>query len=202
MNKLLSTKTARVISTIFVPPSFTIILFTFFAFYLESTVEKKIITIVVALVFGFMLQIMLFIFLRRQGKIKDIDASVKEERAMPFLISTGFYLAGLLVLIYAGINLVSIGFWFCYISNTLIVVFINKSWKISVHAAGAAGPVAILAFIFGATGLWSLVILIMVGWSRVKLKCHNLAQVTAGVLLGFGSTYIQMYLIYHWFGNG
>ena len=134
--------------------------------------------------------------------IVDIDASEKDERTMPFLISVLFYLAGLIIMIYAEINLVSIGFWFCYITNTLIVILINKGWKISVHAAGVSGPVAALTFVLGLNGLWFTVLIFAIGWARIKLNCHTLAQVTAGALLGFGSTFAQMYFIYHWFGHG
>ncbi len=202
MNNILSPKVARIISTIFVPPSFTILIYTFFALRFETEVQRIVITILVAFIFGFTLQISLFLFLRKRGLLVDLDASVKEERTMPFLISVLFYIAGLAILIYAKINIISIGFWFCYISNTLIVILINKKWKISVHAAGAAGPAAALIFILGSSGLWTLIILLMVDWSRIKLKCHNFAQVLAGSVLGFGSAFIQIYLIYHWFGHG
>ncbi len=202
MQNILTNKIARVISTVFVPPSFTIIIYTYFAFRFETEVQKIIITILVAFIFGFVLQIALFVFLRNRGKLVDLDASVKEERTVPFLISVLFYTAGLFILIFARINIISIGFWFCYISNTLIVILINKKWKISVHAAGAAGPAAALTFVLGATGLWTLILLTLVGWSRIKLKCHSLSQVSAGALLGFGSAYFQIYLIYHWFGHG
>ena len=121
---------------------------------------------------------------------------------MPFMISIIFYLAGLLILVFAGINIVSIGFWFCYISNTLIVIFINRIWKISVHATGAAGSAAALTFAAGTVGLWLIPVITAVGWSRVKLKCHNFAQVAAGAVFGFCSTYVQIYFIYRWFGHG
>ena len=202
MKNLLSVKIARIISTLFVPPSFTIIIFTYFAFYYENEAGKIITTILVAFIFGFASQIALFIYLRKRGMIVDMDASDKDERTMPFFVSVLFYTAGLIIMVFAKINPVSIGFWFCYISNTLVVILINKHWKISVHAAGVAGPVAALTFAFGGAGLWFSVIIAAVGWARVKLKCHTLAQVAAGALLGFGSTYIQMYLIYHWFGHG
>ncbi len=202
LKKSVSYKIARLISTVFVPPSFTILLFTYFALKYEDDPGKILATILTAFIFGFTLQIILFISLRKRGIIADLDVSDKEERTKPFLISIVFYLAGLLVLISAGINIVSIGFWFCYISNTLIVILINKVWKISVHATGAAGPAAALTYAAGTGGLLLVPVIIAVGWSRVKLKCHNPAQVAAGVIFGFCSTYAQIYFIYRWFGHG
>ncbi|HEY6436450.1 MAG TPA: hypothetical protein VIY47_07660, partial [Ignavibacteriaceae bacterium] len=114
MTKNLNNQLARIISTLFVPPSFTIIVFTLFAVTLETEFVKIISTILVAFIFGFAAQIILFVFLRRQGKIVDLDASVKEERTIPFLISVGFYLIGLIILILFKVNPISIAFWFCY----------------------------------------------------------------------------------------
>ncbi len=198
--QLIQNKIARIISTLFVPPSFTIIVFTLFAFTLETESLKKIITILVAFLFGFASPIILFVVLRKQRKIIDLDASVKEERTNPFLISVGFYLIGLVILITFKVNIISIAFWFCYISNTLVTILINRRWKISAHAMGAAGPLAAVTFTFGPIALLFAIIVFLVGWSRIQLKVHNWAQVLAGTLLAFVSTYLQIYFIVYLFG--
>ncbi|HCY77339.1 MAG TPA: phosphoesterase PA-phosphatase [Ignavibacteriales bacterium] len=194
-----SHKFARIISTIFVPPSFTIIIFTLFAFTLETEPQKIIVTILIAIVFGFIAPIALFLFLRKKGKLADQDASKKEERTIPFLIAIVFYLIGLLLMIKYQLNIISIAFWFCYISNTIITIIINKFWKISAHAMGAAGPFSAMVFTFGWIGILMLPIVILVGWTRIELKCHSISQVVAGVLLAFISVYLQMYLITKYF---
>ncbi len=200
MEKPFTYKTARVISTIFVPPSFTLLIYIYFAFTLETEPLKRIITILTALIFGFILHILLFIYFRKKGKLVNLDATIKEERTAPFLISLIIYCAGFFILIYARINIISIAFWFCYISNTLIVVLINKYWKISVHSLGAAGAVAALTYSAGAAGFLLIFVTVLVGWSRIKLKCHNFYQVLAGILMGFFSSYLQIYFIVKWFG--
>jgi membrane-associated phospholipid phosphatase len=200
VEKNFSDKAARIISTLFVPPSFTILIFTYFAFHLENNLYQKLVTIITAFVFGFALQIILFVFLRKMGKIIDIDASVKEERTVPFLISIIFYIIGLVILVQNHVNLISTAFWFCYITNTFIVVIINRKWKISAHAAGAAGPLAAIFSVLGTNGLWFMFLFFVIGWARIKLKCHNFLQVIAGGILGFVSTYIQIHLIVLWQG--
>jgi len=192
-------KLARIISTIFVPPSFTIIIFTLFALHLETEHTQRYITILVALIFGFISPIVLFLNYRKKGKIIDLDASVKEERTIPMFISVIFFIVGLLLLFTFNINIVSVAFWFCYISNTLIAIIINKNWKISAHTMGAAGPLAALFFLFGPVILVFLVIVVLVGWSRIQLKCHSFSQVMAGGIFAFISTYIQIYLIVSYF---
>ena len=194
-------KLARIISNVFVPPSFTIIIFTLFAFHLETEPAQKYITIFVALLFGFISPIVLFLYYRKKGKIVDLDASVKEERTVPMSISVIFFIIGLLVLITFNVNIVSTAFWFCYISNTLITIFINEKWKISAHTMGAAGPLAAVTFLFGPMALVFLVIVVLVGWSRIQLKCHSFGQVMAGGVFAFISTYIQIYLIVSYFST-
>jgi len=196
-----SHKLARIISTLFVPPAFTIIIYSIFAFTLESDLSKSIGTILIAFIFGFLAPIALFLLLRKKGKIIDQDASIKEERTFPFLIAILFYLIGLVLMINFGLNIISIAFWICYISNTLITIFINKYWKISAHAMGAAGPFAAVTFAFGWIGFVILPFVLIVGWSRIELKCHTASQVVAGILFAFFSVYIQMSLILKYFGN-
>jgi membrane-associated phospholipid phosphatase len=141
------------------------------------------------------------LYYRKKGKIIDLDASIKEERTFPMSISAIFFIIGLLVLIAFNVNIVSIAFWFCYISNTLITIIINKNWKISAHTMGAAGPLAAVSFLFGPIALVFLVIVILVGWSRIQLKCHSFAQVMAGGIFAFISTYIQIHLIVSYFSK-
>jgi len=99
---------ARVISTLLVPPSFTLLLFVLFAFTIENTIDKGIALIAVTFIFAFTLPILLFIYRRKQGKIVDIDATVKEERTFPFLIAILFYVVGFFILIKAQVNIISI----------------------------------------------------------------------------------------------
>jgi membrane-associated phospholipid phosphatase len=196
-----TTKLARIISTLFVPPSFTIIVFIIFALTLEAELLQKTVTILTAFIFGFSAQITLFVHFRKKGKIVDLDASVKEERTKPFLISVGFYLVGMVILIIFKAHIISIAFWFCYISNTLVTILINKQWKISAHTMGAAGPLAAVTLVFGPIALVFSSIIFLVGWSRIHLKVHNFAQVFAGIIFAFSSTYLQMYFIIKWFNK-
>lgn len=201
MDKLFSKKFARFISTLFVPPSFTVLIYIYFAFNLESDFTKRLVLLIVTFIFGFALHIALFLLFKHKGRLVDMDASIKEERTTPFLLSSLIYLTGLGILIYYRINIIPVAFWFCYISNIFIVVLINKFWKISVHAIGACGALASVFFTIGPAGLIFFFIPVLVGWSRVKLKFHTLPQVLAGAVLGFCSVYIQMYFIVKWFSH-
>ena len=190
---------AKIISILFVPPSFTIILFTYFAFAFENELTKRLILILTAFTFGLAFHVIFFIYLRKKGRLVDSDASIKEERTFPYLISSLFYISGLAILIFFGINIISTAFWFCYISNTILIMMINKSWKISAHTMGAAGPLAALFFSKGWESLFFLPLIILIGWGRIHRGVHTFAQVFAGALVGFISTYLQMFIIVNLF---
>lgn len=188
-------KFARIISTIFVPPSFTIIVYLIFAFTIETTIQKSLTVFLVALIFGFVLPITMFVLMRKKKMISDNDAMVKDQRTLPYLIAIVFYSVGLIILIYAEVSKISIAFWFCYISNTIVTIIINKYWKISAHSMGASGAAAALFFTFGWSSFVAMIITLLVGWSRIELKCHTIGQVAAGIILAFISVYIQLKII-------
>lgn len=198
MYSINSAKIARIISILFVPPSFTILVFAYFAIVLETYHINRTILLSVALTFGFAFHIIFFFYLRRKGSLADSDASIKEERSLPYLVAILFYVLGLIILINCRINIISIAFWFCYISNTFVIFVINRKWKISAHSMGAGGPLAAITYVLGMPGLIFTFILLLVGWARIKLKIHTVSQVIAGGLFGFISTYLQMYLIIHY----
>jgi len=188
-------KLARIISTLFVPPSFTIIVYFIFALSVEQTLKKSLIVFLVALVFGFLAPITMFVIMRRKKMISDNDAMIKDQRTLPYFIAIVFYTIGLIILILSKVSIISIAFWFCYISNTIITILINKYWKISAHSMGASGAAAALFFVFGWSSFAAMIVAILVGWSRIELKCHTLQQVIAGIVLAFVSVYVQMKFI-------
>jgi len=177
------------------PPVFTLVTFTIFALLLETETQKQLAVIIVAFVFGFAAPIALYIVFRKSGKLSDKDALIKEERTIPFFIATGFYTIGFVLLIIFEVNIISIAFWFCYITNTLLTILINRNEKISVHTMGASGTMAALIFIFGSAALFLMIVVITVGWARIRLECHSFIQVVLGFFSAFISTYLQIFII-------
>ncbi|SFQ58804.1 hypothetical protein SAMN05421810_11060 [Amycolatopsis arida] len=65
------------------------------------------------------------------------------------------------------------------------VITVAARWKISMHTAVSAGGVAMLALLYGPWALPLLLLVAVVGWSRVVLRDHTAAQVAAGAAVGF-----------------
>lgn len=192
MNNKSLQKLARIISTIFIPPTLTLISFIYLALTFENYTSEKIFLIVIATVFGFILQIASFIFFYKKGLVSDVDVKIKDERTIPYFVSIVIFVIGLIFLLIYGASKISIAFWFCYISNTFLVIFINRYLKISIHAMSVSGSLALFTFVLGIKAVVFLPILSAVGWSRIKLKCHSLLEVVSGAILGFISVYFQL----------
>ncbi len=184
-NKLSSSKIARIISNAFIPPVNLLYLFLYLGYYFEGETSKRIIVILIAIIFGFVLPVSLFFYLRHKNKISNEDATNKEERQIPYLFSTLFAIIAMLVLLYFDTSTISILAWLSYVINTIILITINKYWKISAHAIGIASPWAIILYTNFSLFPIFVIILLLVGWSRIKLNVHTLPQVISGSLLGY-----------------
>ncbi|OKI89083.1 hypothetical protein AMK10_30670 [Streptomyces sp. CB02058] len=66
----------------------------------------------------------------------------------------------------------------------LVLMVITFLWKVSVHSAVAAGALAVLASLYGPWWALSAPLVALIGWSRVRLRCHTVAQVAVGACVG------------------
>ncbi len=194
IQKSSSYKSARILSTLFVPPTLTLFSFSYLGLQLEPSLDKKMLVVSSAFLFTFFLPIVFFVIMLKKNQIVNQDAELKEERTIPFLFGLALLLIGYFLLRSYNIQPLTLAFWFCYIANTAAIILINKIWKISIHALGIAAPFALFLYISSWIAYPLLVLLFIVGWSRINLKCHTFAQVIAGALFGFLSTYVQLYL--------
>jgi membrane-associated phospholipid phosphatase len=65
----------------------------------------------------------------------------------------------------------------------VIYMTINRWWKISVHTGFVTASITLLIILYGAVGLAAVVLLPLIGWSRVKLEHHSPMQVAVGAIL-------------------
>ena len=140
----------------------------------------------------------LILLLKKFGLIDDVGLNNRDERFVPYVITivcfgvTAWFMAAKgaplwLSMFFAGGTLA-----------TIICTVVNFKWKISAHAAGIAGVVALLIRIekdgaadpqlFG----WLIAMTLLAGLlgsARVWLDRHTVWQVLAGYLVGFCSVF-------------
>jgi membrane-associated phospholipid phosphatase len=176
--------------------------FIFLSISLDIDLNTRWLVILITLLFGFIIPIVYFLFLLKKGEVINEDALIKEERTKPFITGVVILCAGFIVLVNVTSHPVLIGFWICYIINAILITIINKFWKISAHTMGSSAPLALLVILFPHIAFFYMILVLLIGWSRLKLKCHNTAQIIAGILVGFLSTYIQLNIIIEYFDYG
>jgi membrane-associated phospholipid phosphatase len=190
--KYTSTALADAISGVSIPPLITLYTFVYALAVMQP--PNIALLLMIAIFFGTVLPMVIILYMFRRGTLKDLYAFDKETRWKPFLGATISYLLGLLALIVASApQLISV-LMACYVVNTVIMMLITLRWKISIHASGIAGPATYLVYVFGIQ-LWPVFLLLLpVGWARLKLKAHTLSQVFAGFFLTVALTYALLFL--------
>ena len=120
----------------------------------------------------------------RRGQLSDTNISLREQRIRFGVVAITSILVGLAVLAAFDAPAEMVALQASIAVGVACGWVITLWWKISVHAAIAAGAATVLLLVFGPALLvvWTLVALI--GWSRVQVGDHTPAQVLAGVALG------------------
>ena len=131
-------KFAKFISTITHPPLVSIPTFAIINYFLLGF-NNSINTTIICWIFGAFLPILTSLILIEKMHT-DIDITDRTKRTLPLILAVCSYLIGFFVLFYLGAPALTTALMFIYFSNTVIILFINFSWKISIHAMGVAGP--------------------------------------------------------------
>lgn len=188
-------KIAKIISTIGNPfllfPVFQVIIYL-------ALGSQSLVLLITSIGCQFVLPIVTILVLLKLGKISDFEISDRRQRGWYFLFVTGFFwLAALLTMSQLGylwVNLVMA----IYMS---LLTIISLGWKISGHLLLDTVMILLLGIAAGPGYFLLLLGLPLVGWSRVVLKKHTIAQVIAGILLPFLTISIFMSFIYSLYSN-
>lgn len=123
-----------------------------------------------------------YLALKKMGKISDYDFTKRKERP-PYFLSVSFLYGILFLLIYR--------FGFPILSNITLTLFVVATtitvitffWKISGHMTYSTLLFCTLIYLFSPYYILLFLFSPFIGWSRIVLKKHNLAQVLAGTFL-------------------
>lgn len=161
------------------------ILFFYIAFSVETNLKDSYSVAIFSALYGFVIPIIYFVYLRKHKKIIDNDASEKEQRTGPYAVGVFLSFLAMVSIYFVGGSMTSILIWSIYLTTTLFMIVINKFWKISAHAIGISIPVGAYLFLNDYTNMGIILLIFLISWARLKLKVHTFAQVLAGGILGF-----------------
>ncbi|UKA54285.1 phosphatase PAP2 family protein [Arthrobacter sp. FW305-BF8] len=180
-------RVARVITEALQPP-ITVALLLLLSPALEPGFPGTVWFGAVAVLFVCVLPLAAVVLLVRLGKVTDHHVSNREQRAPVLAMTVVSLLAGLAVLLAINAPYSVIVVVLAIVGGVVVLAVISLFWKISGHAGAIALTTVIAVLILGAPWLPLLLLIPAVGWSRVVLRAHTVAQVVAGALVGGGVT--------------
>jgi membrane-associated phospholipid phosphatase len=177
-------RVARLVGELLSPPPIIVALALVVAWDSSPTPAMAVLWGGIAAVFASVLPYAIILRGVRRGRLSDKNLSLREQRIRFGAVAITSILLGLAVLdaFDAPAELVAL------LASILVGVacgwVITLWWKISVHAAIAAGAATVLMLVFGTALLAAWALVALIAWSRVQVGDHTPAQVLAGVALG------------------
>ena len=177
-------RVARLVGELLSPPPILVVLALVVAWASSPTPATAVLWGIIAAVFASVLPYALILRGVRQGRLSDKNISLREQRIRFGLVAITSILLGLVLLAAFDAPAEMVALVASIAVGVACGWVITLWWKISVHAAIAAGAATVLLLVFGPAllGVWPLVAVI--AWSRVQVGDHTAAQVVAGVALG------------------
>ncbi|SCL16110.1 phosphatase PAP2 family protein [Micromonospora inyonensis] len=120
----------------------------------------------------------------RRGRLTDHHVRIREQRRIPLLVGLASAAGGLALLAALGAPRPVLALVAAGVIGLVVASSVSHWWKMSIHSAVAAGALVVLASTFGPRLLVGSPLLVLVGWSRVRLGNHTVGQVVTGAGLG------------------
>lgn len=120
----------------------------------------------------------------RRGQLTSHHVPEREHRRAPLIFGMVSVAIGTAALVALGAPRELLALLAAGIAGLLVFGGVTAYWKMSIHSGVAAGTAAVLITVYGPVALLAVPVAPLVGWSRLVLSAHTLAQVIAGTLVG------------------
>jgi membrane-associated phospholipid phosphatase len=182
----MSEKIARVISNVLNPYIICFVTVVFVVAHTSNSFLNALKWSAIALVFS-LFPVFSFILVQVQRKkLKTIFPEGQNQRKVIYALASSFSAVGYVIMLgFNAPHLLVVSFLSGMIT-VIVFMLINLYWKISLHTAFISAAAVVLLILYGGRAVWLFTLLPVIGWSRLKLKQHTLAQVIAGAVLSAG----------------
>jgi hypothetical protein len=200
----MSPRFARLLSWILHPSVMPTVFIALFFYYNPITTgmlsfKVKLLVYLTVVFFTFFMPGLTVLAMIRGGYAESLYLRTAEERRIPFLMTSIYYLAAFYVLREIHLpnvfNLVMLG----AAMSVLIACLINYYWKISIHMigiGGVSGAILGLSMYLGRDLALPFTISIFIagllGTARLVRHSHSPAQLYAGYMVGFASEFVLL----------
>ena len=175
---------ARLVTEVLAPANLVIALLVLVAWHSAASTPARIAWGLSAAVFAGVLPLLYLLRGARRGRWKDHHVGERHKRPLVMLVILGSVLTGTALMVATGAPRDLVAQLGAMVAGLLFTLAVTLTWKISVHAAVAAGTVVVLALVFGPVLNMLWVLAALVCWSRTALRDHTVAQVVAGSFAG------------------
>lgn len=128
--------------------------------------------------------ILYILWLVRNGSLVDFYMPRREERLRPLTASMLWFLICLLLIHYWQAPIIIETFLISTLALVAVLSMVTIFWKISFHGATVTAVATTLLAMAGSQA-WPVMLLVpLVGWSRVRLARHTFQQVLMGSIIG------------------
>jgi len=148
-----------------------------------SSTSEALKWVLIAIVLSVLPVLVVVIYLVRSKRLDGIFINPRRQRKKIYLLSTACAVVGCVVLYFLGAPALLLAAFVSGLVAIVVFMAINFLWKISLHTAFMAASVTILIIVYGAIGVWAMVLLLLVAWARTEMNYHSPAQVASGALL-------------------
>lgn len=177
----------------------TLVLPMFFAacFYKQDNFMKMLPSFIVSSLFAAFIPYFFILYLYKFRKLNDLHIPKRRERLLPLAVVNISILAGLPVLLLTDPSKIMKTVYTIYLIGIPIVTLITMFWKISFHSSFITMFSIVFLVIFGGWAVFTILLIPLVSWARLKLGRHTPAQVFYGIaLLGIISLSVFYYAGY------
>lgn len=164
-----------------------------------TSFHTKVVFTLIVFAINVVLPMLLVLVLKKIGVVQDVGLNNRKERSIPYIITIIALLGTAVYVHYKGAPTWLTMFFVGGALAGVINFIVNFRWKISAHAAGIAGVVAMLLIILKegvpqpGCYVWFIVMIILsglLGSARVLLGRHTPMQVLCGYAVGFLSVFL------------
>ena len=181
---------ARVVTEASSPAVLALVLLLVVSLRTSTSLSAGLVAGGLAVLFGSVIPMVFLVRGVRAGRWTDHHVRQREQRRVPLLFALGSVCVGLVVLALLDVPRDLLALVGAMVAGLVVALAVSQVWKISIHAAVAAGSAVILSIVVAVPLLVLVPVVALIAWSRVRLEDHDVAQVVGGALVGAAVAYV------------
>ena len=123
------------------------------------------------------------LYLVRHNRVDGLFINIRTQRDKVYIFSSVLMGTACAILFFLKAPVMLVALFVAIFVTGLAFACVNRWWKISIHVASIAAAVTALVVVYGSVAAWTISLVPLVAWARVKMEHHTLAQVLTGGLL-------------------